>query len=574
MRGSRRIAAGLLLLAGWCLAGNPAFAEKRVALIIGNSAYEKVARLGNPANDASLMAETLRKAGFNDIDLRRDLTVVDMRRALRDFVERASDADVAVVYFAGHGIEIDGVNYLVPIDAVLDRDRDIYDEGLSLDRVMVAVDPARKLRLVILDACRDNPFSRTMKRTVASRAIGRGLAKVEPTTANTLIAFASKAGSTASDGEGGNSPFTAALVSHITKPGLDLRRAFGYVRDDVLRSTNNRQEPYLYGSLGGDEVALVSATPQPDAQSAARRDFELAVQFESRGVWETFLRKYPDGLTAEVARARLKKIDEEETRIATVEKARLAEEERVRLLAESTKRAEIAEAAASARIAADNRIEAEKAKHIAEEKAEIARLAEQEKARILAERAKLAVQENEAAIEQARRAAQEMKQLAALIPQDRQEAHDIDLPRALQTELQRVGCSSIRPDGNWSASSQRALNLFNRHAGTKFEVETASPNALDAIKQITGRICPLVCDQGFRADGERCVKINCRSGSFINNDNECEKKRPSARRAETQSKEPLRPSIAAQTASPTMPLYKLNRCQTSGGAIMEGRPCN
>src|SRR6478752_4645419 len=148
-----------LLLAGWCFSGSPALAEKRVALV----------------------AETLKGAGFDNVDLRRDLKIADMRRALRDFVDKAGDADVAVVYYAGHGIEVDGANYLIPVDAVLERDRDIYDEALSLERVLVAVEPAKKLRLVILDACRDSPFSRSMKRTIASRAIGQGLAKVEPT---------------------------------------------------------------------------------------------------------------------------------------------------------------------------------------------------------------------------------------------------------------------------------------------------------------------------------------------------------------------------------------------------------
>src|SRR5438309_231664 len=119
----------------------------------------------------------------------------------------------------------------------------------------------KRVALVIRDACRDNPFSKTMKRTVASRAIGRGLAKVEPTGPNTIIAYAAKAGSTASDGDSKNSPFAAALVEHLPKPGLDLRRAFGFVRDDVLKITGNKQEPYVYGSLGGNDVPLVPAKP-------------------------------------------------------------------------------------------------------------------------------------------------------------------------------------------------------------------------------------------------------------------------------------------------------------------------
>src|SRR5262245_16610019 len=122
----RNILLLLSLLTSWCLSGSAAFAEKRVALVIGNSAYDKVARLPNPANDAALIADTFKTAGFDTVDLRRDLKVGDMRRALRDFIDKSRDADVAVIYYAGHGIEVDGTNYLIPVDAVLERDVDIY----------------------------------------------------------------------------------------------------------------------------------------------------------------------------------------------------------------------------------------------------------------------------------------------------------------------------------------------------------------------------------------------------------------------------------------------------------------
>ena len=202
---------------------------------------------------------------------------------------------------------MDGGNYLIPVDARLERDTDVYDEALSLDRILVVMEPAKKLRLVILDACRDNPFSRTMKRTVASRAIGQGLAQVEPTSPNVLIAYSAKAGSTAADGDGNNSPFTAALSHHLTKPGLDVRRAFGFVRDEVLKTTGNKQEPFVYGSLGGDDVPLVPApapaaaaapvAPALSAQAEARRDYELALQVGNRSALNAFLAQYPDGFS-------------------------------------------------------------------------------------------------------------------------------------------------------------------------------------------------------------------------------------------------------------------------------------
>src|SRR5947207_1527246 len=231
--GSLRLHRWVVAAAALLLLCQPAFAEKRVALVIGNSAYQNVAQLTNPANDSAKIAATLKEAGFDVIDSRRDLPAAETRRALRDFADRARDADIAVVYYAGHGIEVDGTNYLIPVDAKLERDTDVYDEAFSLDRVLLAIEPAKQLRLVILDACRDNPFAKTMKRTVASRAIGQGLAKVEPTSPNMLIAYSAKAGSTALDGDAKNSPFTMALAKHLTTPGLDVRRAVGFVREEA-----------------------------------------------------------------------------------------------------------------------------------------------------------------------------------------------------------------------------------------------------------------------------------------------------------------------------------------------------
>src|ERR1700760_4186855 len=206
-----RACAALFALLVFCAATQMARAEKRIALVVGNSAYQNVVPLTNPVNDAAAIAEMFKKAGFEVVDSRRDLGNAEMRRALRDFTDKARDADIAVIYYAGHGIEVDGTNYLIPVDAVLERDTDAYDEAISLDRILQAIEPAKQLRLIILDACRDNPFAKSMKRT-ASRSLGRGLARVEPSQPNTLIAFAAKGGSIALDGNTGNSPFTSALL--------------------------------------------------------------------------------------------------------------------------------------------------------------------------------------------------------------------------------------------------------------------------------------------------------------------------------------------------------------------------
>ncbi len=175
----RRLTALVVALLALSFASQSALAEKRVALVIGNSNYQNVAALTNPANDATAIAEMFRKASFDVVESRRDLKYMDMRRALRDFTDKARAADIAVIYFAGHGLEVDGINYVVPVDATLERDADVDDEAVALNRILFAAEPATKLRLIILDACRDNPFAKKMKRTIASRSLGRGLVGVE-----------------------------------------------------------------------------------------------------------------------------------------------------------------------------------------------------------------------------------------------------------------------------------------------------------------------------------------------------------------------------------------------------------
>jgi uncharacterized caspase-like protein len=560
-----RIIALVAVLFG--LLGQPALADKRVALVIGNSDYQNVAPLGNPVNDAAAMTTTFKGAGFDLVVSRRDLKMPEMRRVLRDFADQARDADVAVVYYAGHGIEVEGINYLIPVDAVLERDTDIYDEAFSLDRVLVTIEPAKQLRLVILDACRDNPFARTMKRTVGSRAIGRGLAKVEPSSPNTLIAFASKAGSTASDGDSENSPFTAALVKHIATPGLDLRKAFGFVRDDVLRSTNNRQEPYVYGSLGGEDVALVPARPAAAAaqnpNAEIRRDYELALQVGTRAAWNAFLSTHPSGFYADLARGQLDKIASEEARVAATEKARLAAEEKARLAAEGARAAEQAKAAAEAKAAEAARIAAEQAKAVEQAKAAAA-----EQARAAMEKAaadKLAAESKAEAPKPPQQLASLPPEAPAEKPAERPAMSTAEIARAVQAELRRVGCLSGAIDDEWTTSARRSLELFNKNTGMKLDVKLASLDALDAIKARPARICPLICDHGYKADGEHCTKITCRAGFEPGDDDTCERievKKPAAKREEPKSKRDWSERARAET-SPQSPGGQI-LCDTAG----------
>jgi tetratricopeptide (TPR) repeat protein len=227
--------------------------ERRVALIIGNSAYEKVPALPNPSTDAKLVGETLKTIGFDSVTVRTDLRREELLSALKDFAYQANGADWALVFYAGHGMEVAGVNYIIPIDARIQVDRDISFEAVALDQVMNAVERAKKLHLVLLDACRDNPFKNVMKRTmtVASRSTAAGgLAPIEPE-AGTLVVYAAKDGETASDGDGLDSPFTKAFVKDVQTPGLEVRRLFDFVRDDVMDATLRQQKPFSYGSISG-----------------------------------------------------------------------------------------------------------------------------------------------------------------------------------------------------------------------------------------------------------------------------------------------------------------------------------
>jgi tetratricopeptide (TPR) repeat protein len=225
---------------------------RRVGLIIGNGAYSNVHALPNPPRDAKLIADTLRGVGFQSVTLANDLSRDKFFEALHAFAAEAETADWAVVYYAGHGFEIGGVNYLVPVDARLAADKDAETEAVALEQVLAAVGGARKLRLVILDACRDNPFAPTMQQTLALKLVDKGFSNIEPG-AGMMVVYAAKHGETALDGTGADSPFATALAKDLREPRVEVRKLFDIVRDDVWSATKHRQQPFTYGSPPGRE---------------------------------------------------------------------------------------------------------------------------------------------------------------------------------------------------------------------------------------------------------------------------------------------------------------------------------
>ncbi len=227
-------------------------AAQNVALVIANSEYENTSQLANPGRDARLISGALEQAGFETVQLAENLDQAEFMSRLRDFRELADGADAALVYFAGHGIESSGRNWLLPVDATLDAERDMPFEAVDLERILDTLEGA-KLRIAILDACRNNPFANRWQG--GNRSLSRGLAPLEVD--DMLVIYAAAPGAFAYDGADGNSPFALALARRIVQPGLPVQMLGGMVRDDVLLATEGDQRPFISASMTGRPLFLV-----------------------------------------------------------------------------------------------------------------------------------------------------------------------------------------------------------------------------------------------------------------------------------------------------------------------------
>ena len=318
--------AALIVLAVFSV---PAWAAPRVALVIGNASYAHAPALANPLNDAADIGASLGRLGFSVTRL-ENAGYAALRRGLQEFTRTASGSEMAVVFYAGHGIEVDQRNYLVPVDARLASDHDVEFETVPLDLVVRAAERASGLRMVILDACRDNPFAASMRRAGTTRSIGRGLARVEPI-GSTLVAYAAKGGTVAADGDGRNSPYTTALLEYLEEPGLEVGMMFRRVRDAVLTSTRRHQEPFVYGSLSSEAVYLAAAAPEPNpvqqsgtAEQLAAQVYEAAERLDTVDGYEEVVRRFPESIYADLARSRLKRLESGSKGSATQETAESA----------------------------------------------------------------------------------------------------------------------------------------------------------------------------------------------------------------------------------------------------------
>jgi len=319
--------------------------DRRVALIIGNSAYRSTAALPNPVNDAHDLAGALDEVGFTVVLLERDLDKRGMESAIAKFARLAQDADAAMFYFAGHGVQYRGQNYLMPVDAKLEDEFNLNFELTRLDDVLFVLERARGVKILVLDACRNNPLADRLSRVSSSRdaMVTRGLSRVDPAR-GMVIAYSTRQNQIAVDGDGRNSPFTAALIRQIREPRVEIGTMFRRVAADVSRATEGRQVPELSVSLIG-EFYVNTRDTDVEAWSKIRNSRE---SFRLRD----FLAKYPASALVPDARDRLAAIEFADAQSALRERQRLAREqaerdlqerrERERLAAEQEERARIA----------------------------------------------------------------------------------------------------------------------------------------------------------------------------------------------------------------------------------------
>ncbi len=440
-----------------------AHAEKRVALVIGNSRYLHVPELANPRNDAADMAGKLEQLGF-EVVRGEDLDLDGMRKAARDFTGRLEGAEMALFFYAGHGLQVNGTNYMAPVDARL-RDYDDLDyEVMPMDLVLGAMERKTKTNLVFLDACRDNPLAENLARSMGTRsaAVGRGLARIGGGV-GTLISLATQPGNIALDGRGRNSPFTGALLKHLGTPGQDITRDLVLVRRDVLDATDGKQVPWDHSSLTGDVVLTeMPAKPETAAEPTASGNTAEVAYWESiksssdRAYFEAYLKQFPEGVFAGLARLEIAKLTKKAEVQAEKDRQAKAESERQRR---------------------------------AESEAEADRLAKE-------------LEKAEAERKAARQASGQV-QVASLAPES--EPEPAELIRSVQTELNRVGCSVGRVDGKWGSGSAGALREFASRQGIKLASTNPGAEILERLKATDVRVCPLVCGRGLEEKNGRCV---------------------------------------------------------------------
>ncbi len=552
----------------------PALAEKRVALVIGNAKYQHTVELKNPTNDARAVADALKSVGFEVIE-GLDLTEIGMQKAVSEFSAKLQTADVGLLYYAGHGLQVDGRNYLVPVDASLDNELQLQFQTISTNLILNVMESGKRISILLLDACRNNPLAEHLSRSLGTRGttLGRGLAKIEVDT-GTYIGYSTQPGNVALDGEGENSPFATALVDNIEKPNVDIELMMRKVRADVIGMTKGYQVPWGNSSLVGGfmfaKLDVAEAKPQPPVTVPApptssqgdnlRTDVEIVFWNSIRdsndpALLQAYIDKFPNGIFVSIARVLLerlqnaaaarKKAEESATQqsavlqkqqadeAARLQAARRKADEEARKRAEQiaqieTQRKALEEAAARQKQQADEvaKLQAERQKADEEARKRAEQIAQLETQRKALEEAAAKTKEQLAMQEAAAKA----KEQTAML--DKQPDNIVTTPpvpaepdpaliKSVQQELDRLGCNPGLPDGIWGSGSEKALSSYASNAGIQLAALQPTQKLLEELRAHTQRVCPLVCGPREVARNDRCVLISCPSGQTLAADGSC-----------------------------------------------------
>jgi len=447
-------------------------AAKRVALVIANSDYEHTEKLSNPRNDAKALAEAFKRLDFDSVTLKENLDYRNLRLALKNFARESAGAEIALVYFAGHGIEVSGQNYLIPTDARLDTATDVDFEGIPLPSVLSSVEGAEKLKLVILDACRNNPFRARMITRSGTRSIGRGLAKVEPQ-GHTMVAFAAKEGTVALDGDGKHSPYANALLQVVEEPGVEIGFLFRRVRDIVLKATGQRQEPYTYGSLGGTPIFLKSTEKTAKTKKSPESEDRIA---NLRKELDELKRQFNLGKTSD---------DQAGTTSESIVVAKVEPKTRENTSSdEATSKQDTAE---------------QKGPSTQDEFSATDPAATGTK-KVASTQPAPTAQETAADTEQKANA--------------EEQAPSRQLVTNIQSELARLGCNPGPADGLWGLRTSSAISDVNTESGQKLNATGPEENTLDALRAMKGPICKAPATQVVKPQQTRPAQKTAKKKSY------------------------------------------------------------
>ena len=478
------LVAWLVLVAlGLGLMVNNSQASERVALVIGNSAYKNAGLLKNPRNDAEGVAAALGKMGFAVIK-GLDADRVGMRKHVREFTRQMKTAKLALFFYAGHGLQVADKNYLIPVDAALEEEADLDFEALDLKFVLQQMERSKRTNIVLLDACRNNPLARNLLRNMGTRSafVGRGLARVE-TGVGTFVGFATQPGNVALDGELTNSPFTTALLKHFKEPGLDIGVLMRRVRQDVITQTGGQQVPWSNSSLVGDDVVLntevrqivvepkvASVTPtekvvkteaQPNKHNAGAANMAVELAF-----WDSVKdSKNPALINAYISQ---------------YPSGAFSDLARVMLIGLEGDKSK----------AAPQPVVSEEPKEPAEP-------------------------------EKPQKLASLGGELSANPVPDEPAGSEFALVENLQGELNRLGCSAGRADGQWGRNSRAALQRFTKYAGLSFDSYEPTSAILKELRGYNSRVCPIVCGARYKLSGGRCRLKSCRAGQILTKRGKC-----------------------------------------------------